>query len=210
MITTQSSESPCWTKAAGPRRNSPLPNETTRAMMPGPTVRSHWRPFGRGGSGNSARRQGSRPDRDSRVVMEFNNGAIIRHAGPARQARVSLEALPEPFLQFVPVPTTQRKPRSIAQDDDILAVEPGLQFLDPLGVDDARAVDADEAARVEARLHVGHRLAEEMRLFTEMQAHVVARGLDPIEIFGAQEEHAATRLHDQAIELRRLGLDVVD
>ena len=40
-------------------------------------------------------------------------------------------------------------------------------------------VDADETPRVEPRLHVRHRLAEEMRLFAEVQTDVVAGGLDP-------------------------------
>ena len=58
--------------------------------------------------------------------------------------------------------------------------------------------------RVEPRLHVVHRLAEQMRVLAEVQAHVVAGRLDPVDLVGAQEEHAAARLHDQAIELLRL------
>jgi hypothetical protein len=42
--TTQSSEKPCCTNAAGPRRNSPLPIETPSAMTPGPTARNQPRP----------------------------------------------------------------------------------------------------------------------------------------------------------------------
>jgi hypothetical protein len=66
-----------------------------------------------------------------------------------------------------------------------------LQFLDALGVDDAGAVDADEAARIEPRLHARHRLAEEVRFLAKVQAHVVAGGFDPVEIVGAQEEDTA-------------------
>ena len=47
-------------------------------------------------------------------------------------------------------------------------------------------------------------------LLAEVQPHVVAGRLDPVDLVGAQEEDAAAGLHDQAIELRRLGLDVVD
>ena len=43
-----------------------------------------------------------------------------------------------------------------------------------------------------------------------MQAHVVAGRLDPVDVVGAEEEHAAARLDDQAIQLRRFRLDVVD
>ena len=62
----------------------------------------------------------------------------------------------------------------------------------------------------EPRFHAVHRLAEQMRFLAEVQAHVVAGRLDPVELVGAQEEHAAAGLDDQAIELRRFGLDVVD
>ena len=43
----------------------------------------------------------------------------------------------------------------------------------------------------------------------EVQPHVVAGRLHPVDVVGAQEEHAAARLHDQAIELLRLRLDVL-
>ena len=44
--------------------------------------------------------------------------------------------------------------------------------------------------RVEPRFHAVHRLAEEMRLLAEVQADVVAGGLDPVDLVGAEEEHA--------------------
>ena len=53
---------------------------------------------------------------------------------------------------------------------------------------------------VEPRLHAVHRLAEEMRLVAEVQPHVVAGRLDPVDLVGPQEEHAAARLHDQALD----------
>ena len=49
-----------------------------------------------------------------------------------------------------------------------------------------------------------------MVLAPEVQAHVVPRGFDPVDLLGAQEEDAAAGLHDQAVDARRLGLDVVD
>src|SRR5262245_51937178 len=69
-MTTHNSDRPCWTNAAGPSRNSPLPIETPRAMTPGPTADTHSSPRGLGGSGSSADCQASRPDRASRGVTE--------------------------------------------------------------------------------------------------------------------------------------------
>ena len=63
---------------------------------------------------------------------------------------------------------------------------------------------------IEPRLHPVHRLAEEMRFLAKMQTHVVAGGLDPVEVTRAQEEDAPAGLHDQAIELGGLRLDVID
>jgi hypothetical protein len=47
-----------------------------------------------------------------------------------------------------------------------------------------------------------HGFAEQVRFFAEVQPDVVASRLDPVEIVGAQEEHAAAGLHHQTIELR--------
>ena len=96
------------------------------------------------------------------------------------------------------------------EQDHVLAVEPGLQFLDALGVDDAGAVDAEEALRIEPRFHLVHRLAEQVRLLLQVQADVVAGGLDPVDVVGAHEEHAAAGFHDQAILLLLFGLEVLD
>src|SRR4051812_12959481 len=56
---TQSSESPCFTKVAGPSRNSPLPMDTPSTMTPGPQTPIQLSPRGMGGSGRSARVQGA-------------------------------------------------------------------------------------------------------------------------------------------------------
>src|ERR1051325_5222438 len=63
--TTHSNESPYFTNAAGPSRNSPLPIETPNTITPGPMALNQPSPFGCGAGGNSPRRQGSSPDRAS-------------------------------------------------------------------------------------------------------------------------------------------------
>src|SRR6185369_6579123 len=66
--TTHSSESPYFTNAAGPSRNSPLPIETPSTITPGPIALNHCRPFGLGATGSSPTRHGSRPERASGAV----------------------------------------------------------------------------------------------------------------------------------------------
>src|SRR5687767_12440710 len=113
-----------------------------------------------------------------------------------------LEAALELFLKLLAVAAAQRQTRAVLQDHHVLAVEPRLQLFHALGVDDARAVDAHEAAAVEARIHAVHRLAEEMRLLAEVKAHVVARRFVPVELIPPQEYHTSSGLSEPAIASR--------
>src|SRR5689334_12106719 len=122
----------------------------------------------------------------------------------------SLETFAESLLELLAVAPAQCKPGSVLQHHHIFAVEPRLHFLDAVGVDDARTMDADETLGIQARFHVVHRLAEEMGFFAEVEPHVIAGGLDPIDLLCAQEKYASTRLDDETIETLRLGLDVLD
>lgn len=65
MLTTHSNERPCFTNAAGPSKNSPLPIETPKTITPGPMALNQPRPCGLGAGGSSAILQGSSPDRAS-------------------------------------------------------------------------------------------------------------------------------------------------
>src|SRR5262245_34214658 len=97
-MTTHSSEKPCCTKTAGPSRNSPLPIEAPRTITPGPTVRSHCKPRGRGGSGSSARRHESRPERDSTEI----NSRLKNQDSKKEGQRETEEKVPQffPFAFF--------------------------------------------------------------------------------------------------------------
>ena len=46
-----------------------------------------------------------------------------------------------------------------------------------------------------------------MRLLADVQAHVVARGLTPVDVGGADEVDAAARLDDQPIDARLAAAD---
>src|SRR5262245_25176509 len=150
------------------------------------------------------------------TVRNWNGGGSA--AGQFSSCQISVQSrssplskrLPQPLLQLLPIAAAQRQSSTVVQDHDVLAVEPGLQLLDPIRVDDPRPMNANESARVQPRFHVVHRLAEEVRVFAQVQTHIVARRFNPIELVGPQEEHAAARLHHQPIELLRLGLQVLD
>src|SRR5258708_30826607 len=82
------------------------------------------------------------------------------------------------------------------------AAEPGLDALDPGEVDDLLAIGAEKALRVESLLHRGER-AEKLRLLVvEIQARVVALGLEQPEALH-RHEPAAVALADEHLVLQR-------
>src|SRR5258705_13822290 len=89
--------------------------------------------------------------------------------------------LSKPLLQLVFVAAAESETRAVPEDDRMVAVEPGLQLLDPFRVDDAGAMDAGKPPAVEPGFHAIHRLPEQVRLLTEMKPYVVAGRLDPVD-----------------------------
>src|SRR2546425_9741808 len=53
------------------------------------------------------------------------------------------------FRSLVLVAVAQRKAGAVLQRHGVVAVEPGVELLDPVDVDDRRAVDAQEPRRIE-------------------------------------------------------------
>src|SRR6202035_1204734 len=90
-------------------------------------------------------------------------------------------------------------PGTADEQDDVLAAKRRPQLLDPVHVDDGGAMNPDEALWIKLGLEVVHRLAEQMRLLSDMEAHVVAGRLAPVDVGGADEVHAAARLDHQPI-----------
>jgi hypothetical protein len=78
-------------------------------------------------------------------------------------------------------------------------VEGGLQLADALQVHDGRAVDAHEPGRVELPLQRRQRLAQQVVLLADVQADVVARGLDPVDVLDADEVDAPAGFDHQAL-----------
>src|SRR4029078_7530657 len=87
----------------------------------------------------------------------------------------------------------------VAHDDDVLAVEPRLELLDAIDVDDRRAMNAPERLGIEALFHVLHAFAQQVGVVLRVNLHVVARRFDPVDLLGAHEENAPARFHDQPL-----------
>lgn len=80
---------------------------------------------------------------------------------------------------------------AVVEHDDVFTVEPGAEFLDAVGVDNCRAVDAEEAAGVEALLDRGHGFANEVGFAADVEGDIVVGGFDPVDFVLTDEEHAA-------------------
>src|SRR5512143_4189413 len=89
-------------------------------------------------------------------------------------------------------------------------MEPWLELLDVIDVDDRRAMDTDERLGVELRLHVLHAFAQEVGVALRVDLDVVARRLDPIDLLGPNEEHATARLDDQALRVLPLFMELLE
>src|SRR5688500_15429276 len=107
--------------------------------------------------------------------------------GSRRFAMRSDYALQE-ILDAVAVAATGCQPRSVDEDDRVVALEERLELLDTVLANDDRPVDAQEAVGIETSLEVGHRFAHEVLFGADVNANVVGRGLDPIHIVDAQNK----------------------
>src|SRR5260221_14002308 len=88
------------------------------------------------------------------------------------------------------------------------AVEERLDLPYPLRVDDRGLVNSHEARRIEARLDVAQRLAQQVGLLARVDPKVVALALDPVNLVRLQEREAPSRPQDDAVEPPRPRLQV--
>jgi hypothetical protein len=103
------------------------------------------------------------------------------------------------LLQRIAIQPAQSESRAVAQHHLVIAAARDQQLLDALDVDDARAVDTEEALRPDLLDQSGHGLAHQVDLFAGIDAHVVALGLDPVDRLDVDERHAAAGLHEQSL-----------
>src|SRR5690349_2488291 len=86
-------------------------------------------------------------------VARTGNDRVLSEPCSTNRGRVEHPA------QTVLRPARGDQPRAVHQNHRVLAVEQRLQLANALGVDDGRPMDANEAIRIERRLHALHRLA---------------------------------------------------
>ncbi len=91
-----------------------------------------------------------------------------------------------------------------AEHQEAFAIGVRLDLPDQVEIDDGRAVDALETARIEALLEVLHRLAQDQRVVAGIDAHVIAGGVDPLDRVDVDAEDLAAILDvDQLLEAVR-------
>src|SRR5215831_15554394 len=122
-------------------------------------------------------------------------GAVV---GSAFSRTVS-DRFPESRLQDFTVAAAERQTGSGSKEHDVLAIERRLHFLNAIDVDDRRAVDSDELLRVELRFEMAHRVAHEVLLCPDMDAHVVSLRLAPVDVGHAHEMNPPTGLDHQPV-----------
>src|SRR3954452_13401685 len=71
--------------------------------------------------------------------------------------------------------------RSGIEHQEAFAVGVRLDLADQVKVDDRRTVDALEAPRVKPLFEILHRLAQDQRIVPRLDAHVVARRVNPLD-----------------------------
>src|SRR4051794_20454795 len=119
-----------------------------------------------------------RPNEPAPAVDVDGGGWFVRHSGNAVHAG----------LQLLTIGATELQLSAVAEDDDVVPGEPGLQFLDPIQVHRHGAMDAGEHLRVERRLDPVHRLANQMRRLPDMYAYIVPRRLEPVDVGDLHEK----------------------
>src|SRR5262245_18798846 len=115
--------------------------------------------------------------------------------------------LPQESVQPAAEIPAQTQLGAAAKNDPPVAMRPGLQFLNAIDIDQPGAVNARELARVELRGKAGESFAHQRRLFSEVDADVIALGLDPVNLVGLEHEDPVVVFDDQTVEVLRLVLD---
>src|SRR5262249_62400881 len=115
--------------------------------------------------------------------------------------------LPEKCVEPRPVAAAQRQLGAVPEMHDAVAVEAGLQRLDAPDVHERGSVDADEPGRVEFRLDLVQALPEQVSLGADVKSHILAAGLDPIDVLGPHRDDATPLADEEEVHVRPSGPD---
>src|SRR5712671_1922284 len=89
---------------------------------------------------------------------------------------------------------------AVLQDHDVLPVKPRLELLDPVHVDDGRAMHAHEAVRGEPLLEPRQRVPDDVRLRSRVQPGVLSVRRDPVDLARSEKRDFAAGANDEAID----------
>src|SRR6266566_2088009 len=93
--------------------------------------------------------------------------------------------------QVTAVATAERHARAAFENDDPVAVEPGLHLAHPVDVDERGPADAPEPLRVEPLLERAQRGPEHVGAVAHVEANIVLRRLHPVDVVRPHEDAAA-------------------
>src|SRR6266480_493877 len=105
----------------------------------------------------------------------------IHHPRSVWARRISARRAAEEILDLAPVGPRELELVAALEGEEVLAVHVGTQTPDQAQVDDGRAVHALEEFRVEDFLELLHRAAQDVGVAGGVDAHVVPRGVDPLD-----------------------------
>src|SRR5713101_8138154 len=154
---------------------------------------------------HSRRRARSHASRERGLDQAQHDERRMGRAKPRarRDKPLISERATEPAFEVVAVAARQLERGAVVQDHHVLSAKEGLELLDLLEVHDGRAVDPDEAGRVELTLEVLHGLAQQVPGLADVDSHVVPFRVDPFDFAHRQQGYLAARLDEQAVEVRR-------
>src|SRR5258708_3104324 len=110
-----------------------------------------------------------------------------------RDFRVASLTLFEQRPQFLAVSATRGQRCTVLERDYVFAVKVGLELSQPVDVDDRRAMNSHEFRRIEPGLQGLDGVAHQVPASGRVKCHVVAFGVDPIDILNANEIDLAIR-----------------
>jgi len=97
--------------------------------------------------------------------------------------------------------------RSISEHYHVFTVEPRLQPLNEINVDDHRTVHAKKSCGIQPLLEFFERFTQDVLLSTRVQPKIVARCLDPVDVRHPQKINALFGTDRNAIAEWPLGSD---
>jgi hypothetical protein len=100
----------------------------------------------------------------------------------------------EKVFDPVAIGAAQGQLSSVPQAHRVVPVKQRLQFADRIEVDQRRPADAQETVGREIGLQRGERVAEQVGFAPDVELHVVALRLDPVDLGRPEKNHAAVDL----------------